>query len=101
MPGVYRNTGAPWTRDDGRVIAKGLEFTPTQDELLRKRHKLQYVRPAPGEPDATPPAPGVPARDELEDYATGNGWYLIYGEKVRGRDAAAAALAEGVSDGQD
>ena len=89
MPGIYRNDGAPWRRPDGTLIERGAEFVPTDEERLRKAYKLTYLRP-PSEPEG------------LEDYATGNGWYLIDGESVRGREAAAARLAAlEADDGED
>lgn len=83
-PGIYRNQGAPWSRRDGTRIERGDEFEPTDDERLRKAYKLEFVRRLPDDP--------LPESVNVEDYATGNGWYLIGGEKVQGRAAAEEAL---------
>lgn len=88
MAGLYRNTGVGWTRPDGTRIEKGDEFVPTEDERLRRAYKLVLV----GQPDAPPEA--VAIERDVDDYHTGNGWYLIGGEKVQGRDAASDALRE-------
>lgn len=85
---IYRNKGAPWTRPDGTRIERGAEFEPTEEELARKRGKLAYVRP---DEDAPTPEP-APDRDELEDYRTSPGWYLIRGERYHGAEAARRAL---------
>jgi hypothetical protein len=87
---VYRNTGAPWTRDDGTRVERGAEFCPGADELLRRAYKLVYVRAC--EDDCPDLAAAPVAGRNLDDYAVGGGWYLIDGEKVQGRDAAAARL---------
>lgn len=83
-PGRYRNRGAPWTRPDGTRIERGQEFEPTEDERIRKPHKLEFVGSLPDDP--------LPESVNVEDYATGNGWYLIDGEKIQGRSAAEEAL---------
>jgi hypothetical protein len=88
MNDVYINRGAPWKRHDGSVIERGAEFVPTDDELIRKAHKLEYVG-AHGEPAAH-----VPPRADVEDYALGGGWYSIDGEKIQGRAAATERLLE-------
>jgi hypothetical protein len=88
MPGTYRNRGAAWVRADGTRIERGAEFVPTHDELLRRAYKLEYAGSAPD------PAPLPGTSRDVEDYATGHGWYLIDGRKVQGREAAEAALAE-------
>ena len=82
---IYRNTGAGWTRPDGTRIGPGAEFEPTDEERKRKAHKLQLVGQS--------GAPVTRADLELDDYETGNGWFLIGGEKFHGREAAADALA--------
>lgn len=86
VAGLYRNTGVGWTRPDGTRIAKGQTFEPTEDERLRRAYKLVLV----GQPDTTPEALAV--ERGIDDYHTGNGWYLIGGEKVQGREAASEAL---------
>jgi hypothetical protein len=89
---LYRNRGAAWTRADGTRIERGAEFVPTRDELLRRAYKLEYAGSVGGfKPDAVQ-IPGT-SRD-VEDFATGHGWYLIDGRKVQGREAAEAALRE-------
>jgi hypothetical protein len=89
---LYRNRGAAWVRADGTRIERGAEFVPTHDELLRRAYKLEYAGPAGGFGPDPAPLPGT-SRD-VEDYATGHGWYLIDGCKVQGREAAEAALRE-------
>jgi len=83
-PGIYRNVGAPWTRADGSRIARGAEFTPTDDERARKAYKLQLV--------STPPDDPLPASVNVEDYAIGGGWYMVRGLKLQGREKAEEAL---------
>lgn len=83
-PGLYRNRGAPWSRPDGARIESGEVFEPTEDERRRKQYKLEFVRATDTDP--------LPESVNVEDYATGNGWYLIDGVKVQGREAAEEAL---------
>lgn len=84
-PGIYRNVGAPWNRPDGTTIRRGEEFRPTPEELLRRSYKLVLV--------GTPPDDPLPIDVNVEDYATGNGWYLIDGVKIQGRANAEETLA--------
>ena len=83
---IYRNRGAQWRRADGTLIERGAEFVPTEEERLRKAHKLEYVRPN------NEASSAAPVRADVEDYAQGGGWYLIEGEKVQGRAAATELL---------
>lgn len=84
-PGVYRNTGAGWTRPDGQRVERGDVFTPTAEERVRKSYKLLCLGPLDGDP--------LPQYINVEDYATGSGWYLVGGQRVRGRQAAEEALS--------
>lgn len=84
-PGTYLNRGAPWTRADGTRCETGEIFEPTEDERVRKAYKLQLVGSSPDDP--------LPVHVNVEDYATGNGWYMIDGVKVQGRQAAEEALS--------
>lgn len=85
MPGLYRNTGVGWTRPDGTRIEKGQTFEPTAEERLRRGYKLELV----GQADADP---NTPTDRDLDDFDQGNGWFLIGGEKIHGREAASEAL---------
>lgn len=38
---LYKLVGAPFTRADGTRIERGDVFVPTDEELIRRRHKLQ------------------------------------------------------------
>lgn len=91
-PRIYRNRGAPWLRADGTRVQRGDEFVPTEEELLRRSYKLEYVGPAPEDPE-----PAGPADDPDEAYPrdVGGGWFeLPDGRKVQGLGAAREAMAE-------
>lgn len=83
-PGIYRNCGAPWSRPDGTRVCRGDEFEPTPDELSRKAYKLELISGRAADP--------LPLTTNVEDYATGHGWYLIDGVKIQGRANAEEAL---------
>lgn len=78
----YRNTGARFRREDGTIWERGAVFVPTPREIARRRYKLRRV-------DVLPPE----AMD-VEALHVGGGWYSVGGVKVKGRDAAAEALAD-------
>lgn len=88
VAGLYRNTGVGWTRPDGTEIKKGDVFEPTDEERVRRAYKLDLV----GQPGATPEA--IALERDLDDFHTGNGWFMIGGEKIHGREAASEALRE-------
>lgn len=54
------NIGAGWLRPDGTRIEPGEHFVPTEDELIRKRHKIE---PLVTQVPASPP----PARPVVHD----------------------------------
>lgn len=91
--GVYRNEGAPFPLPGGTRVRRGEEFeADIGAEFVRRRaNKVALVRSlaAPGEPD--PPAE-EPEGMNVEDYAQGNGYYLIGGETIHGRSKAIEAL---------
>jgi hypothetical protein len=97
MAGVYRNTGARWRRPDGTVIESGAEFVPTDEERVRKAHKLRLVGQSDG---PAPTAQKLRRRPDVSDYETENGWYMVGGKNVHGRAAAEDALEELLGDEQ-
>lgn len=92
-PGVYRNTGAPWRRVDGKIVARDEEFEPTSEERARRSYKLRYVRPSAGggEPVLSVAAP-APVAPNIEEFAVAPGRYMVHGEEVEGREAAMERL---------
>lgn len=91
-PGLYVNRGVPWQRPDGRIIGKGEEFVPTEEERLRKAYKLQHIGPA---PEPAPEPVDAPAEEEYP-RDVGGGWFqLPDGRKVQGEVAAREAMTEG------
>lgn len=108
--GPHKNLGAPIRRDGEIVARRGEVFIPTEDELVRKAYKLRPVPPesrpklVKDQPKASKAAEaetksdaddGPDAVDEVDQFYTGGAMYTLPGgERVRGKDAAAARLKE-------
>ncbi len=57
----YKNHGAPFTRDEGGVWARGAIHEPTPNELRRRKYKLRAIAPEP--PVTAPDSPWPLAMD--------------------------------------
>jgi hypothetical protein len=62
----YRNTGAPWTREDGTVIWIDAVFEPTEQELAMFSYKLK-----------SEPAEEVAEESESSTEETAQTWPMV------------------------
>lgn len=114
---LYQNRGAPhrgsgprWVWRDGAwvedsVVRRGEVFEPTEEELVRFKHKLGPVGAvAPSPPSSGPGRTVEDAIENVSRYHTGGGWYeMPDGARVRGQDAAIEAYLklDEAADGED